>query len=158
MLMNKEQLNEIVKKVVEKQQQNYFNLNKMQKVIEAAVARANKLNVGITIVIMKSDQVVQMSYHMPNAILVSCTMAPKKAWTALAMGEPTKKLTAEVQPGAELYQMETMMDGKFTSCGGGIPLKIKGKLIGSIGVSGGTVEQDHAICMTAVNTFMKESE
>ncbi|MCC4440786.1 GlcG/HbpS family heme-binding protein [Limosilactobacillus reuteri] len=156
--MNSERIEKIVKRIIDEQQENNFSLEKMQKVVKAAVAQANKLNIGVTIVIMKSDQVVQMSYHMPNAILVSCTMAPKKAWTALAMGEPTKNLTKDVQPGAELYQMETMMDGKFTSCGGGIPLKVGKKIIGAIGVSGGSVEQDHEICMTAVKTFLKESE
>lgn len=157
-MMNNNQLTEIVKKVVADQQKDYFSLEKMERVINAAVAHANRLNIGVTIVIMRNDQVVQMSYHMPNAILVSSTMAPKKAWTALAMKMPTKDLARQVQPGAPLYQMETMMDGKFTSCGGGRPLIVKGKLIGSIGVSGGTVEQDHAICTTAVDAFLKGSE
>lgn len=156
--MNDNQLVEIVRKTIEERQKDYFTLSRMEKVIRKAVEHAKKLKIGVTIVIMRNDQVVQMSYHMPNAILVSSTMAPKKAWTALAMKTPTKNLSKDVQPGAPLYQMETMMDGKFTSCGGGIPLIISGKLIGSIGVSGGTVEQDHAICTTAVNTFMKESE
>lgn len=156
--MDKDQISEVVKKVIESQKKDYFTLDKMEKVINAAVTRANEFNIGVTIAIMRNDQVVQMSYHMPNAILVSSTMAPKKAWTALAMQEPTKDISKDVQPGKPLYQMETMMDGKFTSCGGGIPLVINNEIIGSIGVSGGTVEQDHAICATAVDVFLKESE
>lgn len=156
--MNDDQLNQIVKNVLKKQTQNFFSLEKMEKVIQTAVNRANDFDIGVTIVIMRDNQVVQMSYHMPNANLVSSTLARKKAWSALAMMDATINLSKEVQPGANLYQIETMMGGKLTSFGGGIPLKVDGHIIGAIGVSGGTVKQDQAICETAVDTFVKESE
>lgn len=135
-----------------------FDRKKMERVIDAAVDKANEIGIGVTIVIMKNNQVVQMSYHMPNALLVSCTLAPKKAWSALAMREPTKDISPDIQPGAGLYQMETMLDGKLASFAGGIPLVINGKMIGSIGVSGGRVEQDEAVCEAAVAAFLKESK
>lgn len=156
--MDEDQLSEVVKSVIQKQQTDYFSLDRMEKVIRAAVKKAGEFNIGITIVIMRNDQVVQMSYHMPNAILVSSTLAPKKAWTALAMQQPTIDLSKQVQPGAELYQIETMMDGQLTSFGGGIPLKVDGNIIGAIGVSGGTVKQDQAICEIAVDMFTRECD
>lgn len=156
--MDENQLGAIIKDVLAQQSTNYFALAKLEHVVEAAVKRATALNVGVTIVILSQDQVVQMSYHMPNANLVGSTLAPKKAWSALAMQQPTINLSSQVQPGAELYQIETMMAGKLTTFGGGIPLKVHGNLIGAIGVSGGTVAQDQSICETAVETFMKESD
>lgn len=156
--MNEDQLQKVVKSVLQKQKIDYFSLDKMEHVIHVAVERAEEFGIGVTIVIMRNDQVIQMSYHMPNAILVSATLAPKKAWSALAMQEATINLSDQVQPKAELYQIETMMDGKLTSFGGGIPLNVDGDIIGAIGVSGGTVEQDQAICEAAVETFKKESE
>lgn len=156
--MNEEQVSKIIQKVIqENDQQDLFNLHNMEQTIAAAVAKANELKVGVTIVIMKADQVVQMSYHMPNANLVSCTLAPKKAWSALAMKEPTKDISKDIQPGASLYQMETMLEGKLASFAGGIPVTINGKIIGAIGVSGGLVEEDQAICEAAVKEFVKES-
>lgn len=156
--MDETQLSAIIRDVLAQQPTNYFALTKLEHVIEAAVKRATALNVGVTIVILSQDQVVQMSYHMPNANLIGSTLAPKKAWSALAMQQPTINLSAQVQPGAELYQIETMMAGKLTTFGGGIPLKVHGNLIGAIGVSGGTVAQDQSICETAVEAFMKESD
>lgn len=95
---------------------------------------------------------------MPNANLVSSTLAPKKAWSAIAMKEPTKEISKDIQPGAPLYQMETMLDGKLVSFPGGIPLVINGTAIGAIGVSGGLIEEDQSICEAAVAAFLKESK
>ncbi|MGL5900272.1 MAG: GlcG/HbpS family heme-binding protein [Lactobacillaceae bacterium] len=157
--MNEEQVSKIIKDIINNDKTiNLFDLHKMEKVIDAAISRANELNVGVTIAIMKSDQVLQMSYHMPNANLVSCTLAPKKAWSALAMKEPTKDISKDIQPGGSLYQMETMLNGKLASFAGGIPLEINGEIVGAIGVSGGLVEEDQSICEAAVSEFLKESK
>ena len=157
--MNEEQISKIVENVIKNNaSKNLFDRHKMEKVIDAAVARANELGVGVTIAIMKADQVLQMSYHMPNANLVSCTLAPKKAWSALAMKEPTKDISKDIQPGAGLYQMETMLDGKLASFAGGIPLKINDEIIGAIGVSGGLVEEDQSICEAAVDMQINDIE
>jgi uncharacterized protein GlcG (DUF336 family) len=83
-------------------------------------------------------------------------LAPKKAWSAIAMEEPTKDISRDIQPGGPLYQMETMLDGKLVSFPGGIPIVIDDKIIGAIGVSGGLVEEDQAICEAAIREFLKE--
>ncbi|MBS1013437.1 GlcG/HbpS family heme-binding protein [Levilactobacillus brevis] len=159
--MNEEQLSQIIRDVIAKQggtTMNLFDRHMMEKVIDAAVARADELGVGVTICIMDQATVPQMLYHMPNANLVSSTLAPKKAWSAIAMKEPTKEISKDIQPGAPLYQMETMLDGKLVSFPGGIPLVINGTAIGAIGVSGGLIEEDQSICEAAVAAFLKESK
>lgn len=158
--MDKEQINQIVKEVLSKGSNatasNAFDRHKMEKVIDAAVAKADELHVGVTICIMDITTTVQMLYHMPNANLVSSTLAPKKAWSAIAMKEPTKDISKDIQPGGPLYQMETMLDGKLVSFPGGIPLIEDGHMIGAIGCSGGLIEEDQAICEAAVQEFSKE--
>jgi uncharacterized protein GlcG (DUF336 family) len=161
MTMDKEQINQIVKEVLAKESDapsttNVFDRHKMEKVIDAAVAKADELHVGVTICIMDITTTVQMLYHMPNANLVSSTLAPKKAWSAIAMKEPTKDISKDIQPGGPLYQMETMLDGKLVSFPGGIPLIENGQIIGAIGCSGGLIEEDQAICEAAVQEFSKE--
>ncbi|AYM02408.1 GlcG/HbpS family heme-binding protein [Levilactobacillus yiduensis] len=159
--MNEKQIQDIIREVLAKQggtTMNLFDRHKMEKVIDAAVARADELKVGVTICIMDQATTPQMMYHMPNANLVSSTLAPKKAWSAIAMKEPTKDISKDIQPGAPLYQMETMLDGKLVSFPGGIPLVIDGTAIGAIGVSGGLIEEDQSICEAAVAAFLKESK
>lgn len=81
--MNEEQIDKIVKEIVSQKigdSSNLFERDKMQKVFDAAVEKANELGVGVTMCIMDSATVIQMLYHMPNANLVSSELAPKKAW------------------------------------------------------------------------------
>lgn len=133
--------------------ENLFEIKKMERVIDAAVAKASELGTGVTICLMDITNTPQMIYHMPNANLVSSTLAPKKAWSAIAMKEPTKDISKDIQPGASLYQMETMLDGRLVSFAGGIPLVVDGVIKGAIGVSGGATSEDQAICETAVQEF-----
>lgn len=156
--MDVKQINQIVKEVLSKQSTaTLFDRKKMERVIDTAVSKADEIGVGVTICFMDLTNTVQMLYHMPNANLVSSTLAPKKAWSAIAMKEPTKDISKDIQPGAPLYQMETMLDGKLVSFPGGIPIEIDGKIVGAIGVSGGLIEEDQAICETAIREFLKES-
>jgi len=160
--MDEEQLTQIIRDVLAKQggkiMNDLFDRHMMEKVIDAAVDRANELKVGVSICLMDQATTVQMFYHMPNANLVSSTLAPKKAWSAIAMKEPTKDISKDIQPGAPLYQMETMLDGKLVSFPGGIPLILNGTAIGAIGVSGGLIEEDQSICEAAVACYMKENK
>jgi len=155
--MNAEQVNQIVEKVLSQQTTaQLFDRHKMERVIDAAVAKADELQVGVTICLMDLTNTVQMLYHMPNGNLVGSLLAPKKAWSAIAMKEPTKDINKDIQPGGPLYQMETMLDGKLVSFPGGIPIVLNDKIVGAIGVSGGLVEEDQAICETAIREFLKE--
>ncbi|GAA3601234.1 MULTISPECIES: GlcG/HbpS family heme-binding protein [Lactobacillaceae] len=164
--MNKEQLSEIISQVLADNggaaaasatSDNLFDKHKMERAIDAGVAKADELKVGVTIAIEDITTTVQMSYHMPNGNLVGTYLAPKKAWSAIAMKEPTKDISKDIQPGGPLYQMETMLDGKLVSFPGGIPLVLNGEIVGAVGVSGGLIEEDQAICEAVVNEFLKES-
>nr|CAD83151.1 PduObis protein [Secundilactobacillus collinoides] len=163
--MNKEQISQIISEVLadngvqapKEDKTNVFDKHKMERAIDAGIAKANELKVGVTFAIMDCKQVVQMSYHMPNGNLVGTFLAPKKAWSAIAMKEPTKDISKDIQPGGPLYEMETMLDGKLVSFPGGIPLTCDGEIFGAVGVSGGLIEEDHAICEAGVSEFLKES-
>ncbi|MHA5130685.1 heme-binding protein [Oenococcus oeni] len=155
--MDKEQIKKVISDFLSSHSnEQLFERHKMERVIDMAVSKANQLGIGVTICIMDITTTVQMLYHMPNANLVSSTLAPKKAWSAIAMKESTKDISRDIQPGASLYQMETMLNGRLVSFSGGIPLEQDDQMIGAIGVSGGATEEDQAICETAVSKFLKE--
>ncbi|EIL0233400.1 heme-binding protein [Salmonella enterica] len=80
----------------------------------------------------------------------SAELAPKKAWTAVAMKTATHELSDVVQPGAALYGLESHLQGKVVTFGGGYALWRDGILIGGLGISGGSVEQDMDIAQTAI--------
>lgn len=145
----------IEKAVLTVQAEALFSKKNLQKTIDIAENKAQEINVPVTICISDLAGNPRILYRMAEAKLVSLTLAPKKANSALLMQAPTKDLNKDTEPGGELYQIETMLDGKLVTFAGGIPIDFKGKIIGEIGVSGGLVSEDQLICETAVAAFLK---
>lgn len=93
-------------------------------------------------------------FSQDNALLVSHSLAFQKAWTAVALKMATHELAPLVQPGAELYGLQHEKD--ICCFGGGVPCWSHGALVGAIGVSGGSVEQDMAIACNTLHRFSSE--
>lgn len=148
-------LTEVQQKIVRLDGTSLLERKALDRALDAGVKRANELNVGVTFCITDANSNPVIIYHMPNANLVSLELAPKKAWSAIAMKMPTKEISSQIQPGAPLYEMETMLDGKLVSFAGGIPLIIKESIVGAVGVSGGAVEEDQSICEAVVNQVLE---
>lgn len=127
-----------------------LSFQELHQLTRAAVTRAEELQVPIVISIVDANGTQMVTWRMPNALLVSSELAPKKAWTAVAMKTATHELTSAVQPGAALYGLESHMQGKVVTFGGGYALWREGLLLGGLGISGGSVEQDMDIAETAI--------
>lgn len=82
---------------------------------------------------------------MDDSFLVSFDVAMRKAYTSVAVKMPTIELAKIAQPGQTFYGVEGVDHGRVTIIGGGVPLTYKGRIIGGLGVSGGTSEEDDEI-------------
>ena len=82
---------------------------------------------------------------MDGAFLVSFDVATKKAYTAVAVKMSTKELSVLAQPGGTFYGVDKMDGGRIVIFGGGVPLKVGDTIIGGLGISGGTGEEDHSL-------------
>lgn len=82
---------------------------------------------------------------MDGAFLVSFDVATKKAYTSVAVKMSTKELSVLAQPGGTFYGVDKMDNGKIVIFGGGVPLKVGETIIGGLGISGGTGEEDHSL-------------
>ncbi|CAH3590106.1 two-domain cob(I)yrinic acid a,c-diamide adenosyltransferase PduO [Citrobacter freundii] len=153
--------NEIIEKVAErylaavqppatKEPTMFLSFQELHQLTRAAVTRAEELQVPVVISIVDANGTQTVAWRMPDALLVSSELAPKKAWTAVAMKTATHELTSVVQPGAALYGLESHMQGKVVTFGGGYALWREGLLLGGLGISGGSVEQDMDIAETAI--------
>ena len=127
-----------------------LSFQELHQLTRAAVTRAEELQVPVVISIVDANGTQTVAWRMPDALLVSSELAPKKAWTAVAMKTATHELTSAVQPGAALYGLESHMQGKVVTFGGGYALWREGLLLGGLGISGGSVEQDMDIAETAI--------
>jgi len=127
-----------------------LSFHELHQLTRAAVTRAEELQVPVVVSIVDTNGTPTVTWRMPDASLVSSELAPKKAWTAVAMKTATHELTSAVQPGAALYGLESHMQGKIVTFGGGYALWREGLLLGGLGISGGSVEQDMDIAETAI--------
>jgi len=90
---------------------------------------------------------------MDGTLPASREIAVSKAYTAAILRMSTRQLGELSQPGAALYGIQETHGGKLVLFGGGFPLCIGEQVVGSIGVSGGSVEEDEQVAAPAVETF-----
>ncbi len=88
---------------------------------------------------------------MDGAYLVSFEVAVKKAYTAVAVKMSTAELSRLVEPGQTFYGLQNLAG--LITFGGGVPLYSGEMLVGGLGISGGTGEEDHALCEYALGIF-----
>ena len=128
-----------------------LSLEKARKIIRAGERKAKEMNIAAVFAVVNPEGNLIIEERMDNAILVSIEVAYKKAYTAAALKLNTEDLTALVQPGAMFYGLQS--DPKYIVFGGGMLLKVDGKIVGAVGVSGGSAEQDIEIAKTCVEAF-----
>lgn len=118
--------------------------------IEAACKRALELGTEMCIAIVDSGANLKAFHRMDDAWVGSIDIAIKKAKTAVFFGMPTGLIGKLSQPGGSLFGIEHSNDGLITFPGG-LPIVDKeGVLVGAIGVSGSSVENDHAVALAGV--------
>lgn len=166
------------KDIMEKAQENIKNFNQNRVIANnSQIEEINKMMINRTIIDREtakyiSEKCVQKSYEvgvpmvicitdfsgnitllerMDDSLLVSIEIAMKKAYTAAALKAPTHELRDASLPTGELYGINNAE--KIITFGGGFPLKINGEIVGAIGVSGGTVEQDMKVAQFGVKAF-----
>ena len=130
---------------------NNLSLEKARKIIRAGEKKAKEMNLPAVFAIVNSEGNLIIEERMDNAILVSIDVAYKKAYTAAALKLNTEDLTALVQPGAMFYGLQS--DPKYIVFGGGMLLKVDGKIVGAVGVSGGSAQEDMEIAKACVKAF-----
>ena len=122
-----------------------ITLAEAQAIVAAALKRAKKIGVPINIAVVDAGANLKAFNRMDNAWLGSIDVSIRKAKTARFFDMPTGEVGKLSQPGGSLYAIEHSNGGLITFPGG-VPLKnSKGEIVGGVGVSGGSVEQDHDV-------------
>lgn len=121
-----------------------------EKAIAAARKKALKLKTQMCIAVVDSGGVLKAFHRMDDAWVGSIDIAIKKAKTAVFFGMPTGEIGKLSQPGGPLYGIEHSNEGLITFPGGLPIVDAEGVMIGAIGVSGSSVENDHAVAQAGV--------
>jgi uncharacterized protein GlcG (DUF336 family) len=128
-------------------------LKDAKAVIEAAEKKAEAIGQPMNIAVADAGGNLVAHVRMDDAWLGSIDISIKKAFTSRAFDISTKDLAQYCQPGKDFYGLNTSNDGKIMIFAGGIPLKRDGKIVGAVGVSGGSGEQDHAVAEAGAAAF-----
>lgn len=121
-----------------------ITLEQAQSVVAAALAESKAIGTPMNVAVVDAGGNLKAFARQDGAWLGSIDIAVKKARTARLFDMPTGAIGELSQPGGPLYQIEHSNGGLITFPGG-IPLRVDGVIIGAVGVSGSTVEDDHRV-------------
>lgn len=120
-------------------------LQEARKVIAAAEKKATEIGQPMNIAVADAGGNLVAHVRMDGAWMGSVDISIKKAWTSRAFDIATQDLAQHSQSGSQFFGIHASNDGRVMIFAGGIPLKRGGKVVGAIGVSGGSGDQDHAV-------------
>lgn len=124
-------------------------------VVHAAMEKAKELGTAMDIAVVDAGGNLKAFVRMDGAWLGSIDIAQKKAKTARYFDMNSGEIGKLSQPGGPLYNIEESNNG-LISFPGGVPLKSKeGQIIGAVGVSGSTVDNDHAVAQAGADALLK---
>ncbi len=127
-------------------------LDEARRVLDAGLAEAVRIGQPMTVAVVDHGGHLLAFARQDGAIRVSIQIAERKARTAVLLEMPTSALTGAVQPGGPLYGLDTAADG-LVVLGGGMPLRRDGVLVGAVGASAGSVEQDVTVATAAATAL-----
>jgi uncharacterized protein GlcG (DUF336 family) len=126
-----------------------MTLKEAKTIIEAGERKAEEIGQPMNIAVADEGGNLVAHVRMDGAWMGSIDISIKKAWTSRAFDIATKDLAEHSQSGNQFFGIHASNDGKVMIFAGGVPLKRGGKVVGSVGVSGGSGEQDHAVAEAA---------
>ncbi|MBC8086316.1 MAG: heme-binding protein [Phycisphaerae bacterium] len=124
-----------------------------RRIIAAAEAKATEIGQPMNIAVACGGGHLISHIRMDKAWMGSIDISIKKAFTARAFDIATKDLAGPSQPNNQFFGIHASNDGKVMIFAGGIPLKKDGQVVGAIGVSGGSGEQDQTVAEAGVAAF-----
>src|ERR687891_627021 len=130
-----------------------ITLDEAKSVIAAAEKKAAEIGQPMNIAVADAGGNLIAHVRMDGAWIGSIDISINKAFTSRAFDIATKDLAQHAQPGGQFYGIHASNGGRVMIFAGGIPLKRDGRVVGAIGVSGGSGEQDQAVAEAGAAAF-----
>ena len=130
-----------------------IKLEQAKQIIRAAEKKAEEIGQPMNIAVADAGGNLVAHVRMDGAWIGSIDISIKKAYTSRAFDIATKDLAEHSQSEGQFFGIHASNNGKIMIFAGGIPLKKEGKVVGAIGVSGGSGEQDHSVAEAGAAAF-----
>ena len=141
---------EVLKRI---QTMDRVTLDIAKKLIEKTESYATSVGKKAVIAVCGPEGNPIAVHAMDGAYLVSFDVAVKKAYTAVSVKMSTMELSKLVQPGGMFASLEVIEKDRMVFFGGGVPIFVGDKMVGGLGISGGTGEEDDDIAQYALSVF-----
>jgi uncharacterized protein GlcG (DUF336 family) len=128
-------------------------LEDARRVIAAAEKRADEVGQPMNIAVVDAGGNLVAHVRQDGAWIGSVNISINKAWTSKAFDISTKDLGDNSQPTQQFYGIHATNGGKVAIFAGGVPLSRDGKVVGAVGVSGGSGEQDQTVAEAGAAAF-----
>jgi uncharacterized protein GlcG (DUF336 family) len=128
-------------------------LGEARKVIAAAEQKAAEIKQPMNIAVVDEGGNLVSHARMDGAWIGSIDISINKAFTSRAFDISTKDLAQYSQSGGQFFGIHVSNHGRVMIFAGGVPLKRAGKVVGAVGVSGGSGEQDQAVAEAGAKAF-----
>ncbi len=133
-----------------------LSLADAKSIIAAGERQATELGIPYNIAVVDAGGGLIAHARMDGAWLGSVDISINKAWTSRAFDMPTDTVAGATQSGQSLFGLNTTNDGKVVIFGGGLPITDGDAVIGAVGASGGSVENDIKVARAAASGFTKQ--
>jgi len=130
-----------------------LDLAEARVLIEGAAAKASDIGVPMCIAIVDESGNLIAFERMNGGKISSVTIAQDKAFTAAAAKKATHDYNAVNVPGSLAFGIHTEVGGRISSVGGGLPVTVGGEVVGGIGLSSGTPQQDMDCAQAGIAYF-----
>ncbi|MCW1754295.1 GlcG/HbpS family heme-binding protein [Rhizobium acaciae] len=132
---------------------NTLTLSDAKQMLQAGEAKAANLGIPYNIAVVDAGGALIAFTRQDGALAGSIDLAIGKAKTARLFDKTTEYLAELAQPGAPLFGIEQSNGGNVVIFGGGLPVKYDDQIIGAVGTSAGSVEQDIAVAVAAAEAI-----
>src|SRR6202035_1696202 len=128
-------------------------LSYARRIIATAKKKAAEIKQPMNIAVADTGGNLVAHVRMDGAWLGSIDIAINKAFTSRAFDISTQDLAKNSQPGQQFFGIHASNHGRVMIFAGGVPLRRSGRVVGAVGVSGGSGEQDHSVAEAGARAF-----
>ncbi len=130
-----------------------ITLEEAKRIVSAAEQKAQQMGQPMNIAVMDAGRNLVAFHRMDGAWVASIDIAIDKAFTSAGRGLTTREIGEMAQPGQPLFGINTTNGGRIVIFAGGVPLMRDSEVVGAVGVSGGTPDEDHEVAEAGVAAF-----
>ena len=134
-----------------------LSLDDARVLLEGAEAKSREIGVPMCVAVTDESGNLISFIRMDGGKVSSIEIAINKAWTAAAARRGTHEYNEAAVPGKPTFGIHTTNNGRFTIIGGGLPVIINGEIVGGVGASTGSAEEDRIVAQGAIDYFLAQS-